>query len=93
MSSTEICIKLFTRRRILSAEIGDVRSQLAWFLSDNSGIMFDVKKVIQLIEALKFIPRETVQDAGMSLRAGGRGLPPATKRVAPGFFHWKIGEK
>ena len=38
MSSTEICIKLFTRRRILSAEIGDVRSQLAWFLSDNSGI-------------------------------------------------------
>ena len=61
MSSTEICIKLFTRRRILSAEIGDVRSQLAWFLSDNSGIMFDVKT--------------------------------ATKRVAPGFFHWKIGEK
>ena len=38
MSSTEICIKLFTRRRILSAEIGDVRSQLAWFLSDTSGI-------------------------------------------------------
>ena len=39
-----------SRRRILSAEIGDVRSRLALFLSDNSGIesaneiMFDIKK-------------------------------------------------
>ena len=33
------------------------------------------------------------QEAGLSLRAGGRGFSPATKRVAPGYFHWKIEEK
>ena len=31
--------------------------------------------------------------AGLSLRAGGRGFSPATKRVAPGYFYWKIEEK
>ena len=31
--------------------------------------------------------------AGLSLRAGGRGFSPATKRVAPGYFYWKIVEK
>ena len=31
--------------------------------------------------------------AGLSLRAGGRGFFPATKRVAPGYFYWKIEEK
>ena len=31
--------------------------------------------------------------AGLSLRAGGRGFSPATKRVAPGYFYWKTEEK
>ena len=31
--------------------------------------------------------------AGLSLRAGGRRFSPATKRVAPGYFYWKIEEK
>lgn len=30
---------------------------------------------------------------GMWLRGGGRGFPPATKNVAAGYFHRKIGEK
>ena len=30
---------------------------------------------------------------GLSLRAGGRGFSPVTKRVAPGYFYWKIEEK
>ena len=30
---------------------------------------------------------------GLSLRAGGRGFSPGTKRVAPGYFYWKIVEK
>ena len=33
------------------------------------------------------------QAAGLSLRAGGQGFSPATKRVAPGYFYWKIEEK
>ena len=31
--------------------------------------------------------------AGLSVRAGGRGFSPATKRVAPGYFHRKIQQK
>ena len=31
--------------------------------------------------------------SGLSLRAGGRGFSPATTRVAPGYFYWKIEEK
>ena len=31
--------------------------------------------------------------SGLSLRAGGQGLSPATKRVAPGYFYWKIEQK
>ena len=31
--------------------------------------------------------------SGLSLRAGGRGFSPATKRVAPGYFYRKIEEK
>ena len=31
--------------------------------------------------------------SGLSLRAGSRGFSPATKRVAPGYFYWKIEEK
>ena len=34
-----------------------------------------------------------MQFAGLSLRAGGRGFSPATKRVAPGYFYWKIEPK
>ena len=30
---------------------------------------------------------------GLSLRAGGWGFSPATKRVAPGYFYWKVEEK
>ena len=32
-------------------------------------------------------------DAGLSLRVGDRGFSPATKRVTPGYFYWKIKEK
>ena len=32
-------------------------------------------------------------DAGLSLRAGGRGFPQGTISVVPGYFHWKIAEK
>ena len=35
----------------------------------------------------------SARDSGLSLRAGGRGFSPATKRVAPGYFYWKIVEK
>ena len=35
----------------------------------------------------------TVLYTGLSLRAGGRGFSPATKRVASGYFYWKIEEK
>ena len=31
--------------------------------------------------------------AGLSLRAGGRGFPPSTMKVVPGYFHRKIEEK
>ena len=34
-----------------------------------------------------------ITPAGLSLRAGGRGFSPATKRVAPCYFYWKIVEK
>ena len=30
---------------------------------------------------------------GLSLRAGGRGFPPATMSVAPGYFYWKSKRK
>ena len=33
------------------------------------------------------------QLTGLSLRAGGRGFSLATKRVAPGYFYWKIEPK
>ena len=31
--------------------------------------------------------------SGLSLRARDRGFSPATKRVAPSYFYWKIEEK
>ena len=33
------------------------------------------------------------RESGLSSRAWGRGFSPATKRVAPGYFYWKIEEK
>ena len=33
-----------------------------------------------------------LHSSGLSLRAGGRGFSPASKRVAPGYFYWKIEE-
>ena len=41
---------------------------------------------------VKAIGKKT-SPSGLSLRAGGRGFSPATKRVAPGYFYWKIEEK
>ena len=37
--------------------------------------------------------QEVCMCPGLSLRAGGRGFSPATKRVAPGYFYWKIEPK
>ena len=34
-----------------------------------------------------------IPNSGLSLRAAGRGFSLATKRVAPGYFYWKIEEK
>ena len=31
--------------------------------------------------------------SGLSLRAGGQRFSPATKRVVPGYFYWKIEPK
>ena len=31
--------------------------------------------------------------AGLSLKAGHQGFTPATKRVAPSYFYWKIEQK
>ena len=31
--------------------------------------------------------------AGLSLKAGRQGFTPATKRVAPSYFYWKIEQK
>ena len=36
---------------------------------------------------------EGYESTGLSLRAGGWGFSPATKRVAPSYFNWKIEEK
>ena len=37
--------------------------------------------------------KKTKNRTGLSLRAGGRGFSPTTKRVAPGYFYWKIEQK
>ena len=39
------------------------------------------------------VERGSTVPTGLSLRGGGRGFPPATKNVAPGYFHRKIEEK
>ena len=52
------------------------------------------KKVVSVsdISAVNFIAIRAV-GSGLSLRAGGWGFSPATERVAPGYFYWKIEEK
>ena len=40
-----------------------------------------------------YLVQWNLSSAGLSLRAGGRGFSPATKRVAPGYFYWKTEEK
>ena len=48
---------------------------------------------------LFFYLSETTSDisccvlSGLSLRGRGRGFPPATKNMAPGFFNREIEEK
>ena len=37
--------------------------------------------------------KQILEGAGLSLRAGGWEFSPATKRVASGYFYWKIEEK
>ena len=62
--STEICIKLFTRRRI-KRQVDDVPSlnfyQTILESSSQTKFMFDIKKLL-LIDVLTFIPGETEDD-------------------------------
>ena len=53
-----------------------------------------VQKLDDAIDWINHHPEDTASiRAGLSLRAGGRGFSPATKRVAPSYFYWKIEEK
>jgi len=54
------------------------------------GLIYGVNEVYSIF--LMFILKNGFY-SGLSLRAGGRGFSPATKRVAPGYFYWKIEEK
>ena len=45
------------------------------------------------IRLITWLLRMIAASSGLSLRAGGRGFSPATKRVVPGYFYWKIEEK
>ena len=74
--------------------------QLTWYLSEKfnlngSCLIFknDVKNLTG--SSCSTLAARPIQDLcpGLSLRAGGRGFSPATKRVAPGYFYWKIEEK
>ena len=56
-------------------------------VSDSPGI---VDFVIRLVKSVFNL---SDGQAGLSLRAGGRGFSLATKRVAPSYFYWKIEEK
>ena len=58
---------------------------MVWQLYINS---FFLNNYIQLDILKKEKPT-----TGLSLRAGGRGFSPATKRVPRGDFYWKIEEK
>ena len=61
-------------------------------VSDSTGL---VDFAIRLVNSVLNLPNGQVKyfKAGLSLRATGRGFFPATKRVAPGYFYWKIEEK
>ena len=48
---------------------------------------------VEIDHVFKAIVLPKITYPGLSLRAGGRGFSPATKRVAPGYFYWKIEEK
>ena len=63
----------------INTEIGARRGEATCYIS--------LGNVLHAI--LSFLLNKT----GLSLRAGGRGFSPATKRVAPGYFYWKIEEK
>ena len=58
-----------------------------------------MKKIIIVIDATFAVAKRELEKSsqrlrpGLSLRGGGRGFPPATKNVAPGYFYWKIEEK
>ena len=54
----------------------------------------EMKKKIKKIKIKNKAPSSSSSSlSGLSLRAEGRGFSPATKRVAPGYFYWKIEEK
>ena len=59
---------------------GNFQVIVTWFFAFSSGV-------------LDWIVLIMVWFAGLSLRAGGRGFPPATMSVVPGYFYWKIEEK
>ena len=58
-----------------------------------------MKKIIVVIDATFAVAKRELEKSsqrlrpGLSLRGGGRGFPPATKNVAPGYFHRKKEEK
>ena len=47
----------------------------------------------QALSAVTFRVKKSKRQSGLSLRAEAREFSPATKRVAPGYFYWKIGER
>ena len=68
------------------------------FISNHFELENDVKMTLKCcaffnIRVIFYLFLYTVLLTGLSLRAGGRGFSPATKRVAPGYFYWKIEEK
>ena len=45
------------------------------------------------VETLGAYSKIGEQNSGLSSRPRGQGFSPATKRVAPAYFYWKIEEK
>ena len=59
-----------------------------------TAFLFDLnRKILSMFSFTQKVLSTDYFHAGLSLRAGGRGFSPATKRVAPGYFYWKIEEK
>ena len=46
-----------------------------------------------LFSSIEVLRKTNRTDSGLSLTAGGRGFSPTTKRVACGYFYWKIEQK